>query len=493
MKHIFKASIFVHSNEIPRDQAGITCVKARGCELLDGGNVEHLGIGFGGGAGGGATSTGRLAVPQSPGQMSAGRGRGMLGGGFGPGGGGPGMGGPQGGPGGGAGRGRNPGDELRGKTVTITRGGWKGYLGVVKSTQGEACRVELHGKEKTVMVKREFLVQRANTLAGAGSAPGRPAGGPAPSAGGWTDAGGSGWNSGGGGGGWDNDGGRTPSRDTYGGRTPSANDFGGGRTPMHDSMAYPQTPMHNDGSRTPMHDQSVWDPSKTPMHEPAQGGGFAMDDQYWMGGINQYGGGGFGGGGFNSMSASGSQQGLGSAFGESPFGVDMNAGPPGYQSMSASQSHTGGDTPNSQMGGTWGGVGGGFTPQGTPGGGFTPQGTPGGMTPGTPHDAGPPVNILPVGIQATITATGKKATIREADERGYSLMPDDETKAVRAGHGEVEVVPPAKRDKLMIISGEHKGQQGTLIGIDGDDGIVKLAQTMDITILSLKDLAKYIG
>ena len=90
-------------------------------------------------------------------------------------------------------------------------------------------------------------------------------------------------------------------------------------------------------------------------------------------------------------------------------------------------------------------------------------------------------------------ATGKKATIREADERGYSLMPDDETKAVRAGHGEVEVVPPAKRDKLMIISGEHKGQQGTLIGIDGDDGIVKLAQTMDITILSLKDLAKYIG
>ena len=88
--------------------------------------------------------------------------------------------------------------------------------------------------------------------------------------------------------------------------------------------------------------------------------GVRVDDKEKTWSASGGGGGGFGGGGFNSMSASGSQQGLGSAFGESPFGVDMNAGPPGYQSLSASQSHTGGDTPNSQMGGTWGGVGGGW-------------------------------------------------------------------------------------------------------------------------------------
>ena len=52
------------------------------------------------------------------------------------------------------------------------------------------------------------------------------------------------------------------------------------------------------------------------------------------------------------------------------------------------------------------------------------------------------------------------------------------------------MVPPAKKDKLIILKGELAGQSGTLIGIDGTDGIVKLAGNSDIKILDLESCAK---
>ena len=49
----------------------------------------------------------------------------------------------------------------------------------------------------------------------------------------------------------------------------------------------------------------------------------------------------------------------------------------------------------------------------------------------------------------------------------------------------------AKRDEVHILSGEHRGLTGKLIGIDGTDGIVKLNdQAAEIKILDLESCAK---
>jgi len=57
-------------------------------------------------------------------------------------------------------------------------------------------------------------------------------------------------------------------------------------------------------------------------------------------------------------------------------------------------------------------------------------------------------------------------------------------------HEFLEPVTPAKKDKIKIIRGEFKGHTGSLIGIDGSDGIVKMEINLDIKILRLDFLAK---
>lgn len=56
--------------------------------------------------------------------------------------------------------------------------------------------------------------------------------------------------------------------------------------------------------------------------------------------------------------------------------------------------------------------------------------------------------------------------------------------------GRLEVVRPSKRERLLIITGEWRGATGTLIGIDGADGIVKMSENSDIKILALEECAK---
>ena len=66
------------------------------------------------------------------------------------------------------------------------------------------------------------------------------------------------------------------------------------------------------------------------------------------------------------------------------------------------------------------------------------------------------------------------------------------------GDGEIVTIPneylepvtPGKKDKIKIIRGEFKGHTGSLIGIDGPDGIVKMEVNLDIKILHLEFLAK---
>ena len=94
--------------------------------------------------------------------------------------------------------------------------------------------------------------------------------------------------------------------------------------------------------------------------------------------------------------------------------------------------------------------------------------------------------------QVRLKAGGLKGAIvavLEA-EAAYDVTMSESAKTERVAHAEVEVVQPGKKEKLIIISGEHKGSTGTLIGIDGLDGIVKMQANGDIKILDLQSCAK---
>ncbi|KAF2192252.1 transcription initiation protein-like protein spt5 [Zopfia rhizophila CBS 207.26] len=125
-------------------------------------------------------------------------------------------------------------DKLIGKTVTIRKGPHKGLLGIVKDTNGDEARVELHTKNKQVNIKKELLTVKdpitGNSMDFGGKFPSRSRGG------GYTGASPS--YSGGKTPGWGNSSRGGPSWGTpAGGRTPG---WGGGRTPG----------WSNDGSRT---------------------------------------------------------------------------------------------------------------------------------------------------------------------------------------------------------------------------------------------------
>lgn len=115
--------------------------------------------------------------------------------------------------------------ELIGKTIKITQGTYKGYIGIVKDSVGTTARVELHSQCQTITVDKSRIdIVGANT--------GRPTGSLSSY-------------------------GKTPS---YGAQTPM---YHGSRTPLYGS----QTPMH-DGSRTPAYGSQtpLHDPSRTPLH-----------------------------------------------------------------------------------------------------------------------------------------------------------------------------------------------------------------------------------
>ena len=101
---------------------------------------------------------------------------------------------------------------------------------------------------------------------------------------------------------------------------------------------------------------------------------------------------------------------------------------------------------------------------------------------------------LPPGVQIELRATGQKGAIVCAgvDER-YCVR----TGGVVAFHevGDFEIVRPSqKKDEVVVLQeGVLFGQAGTLIGIDGADGIVKLTASRDIRILELERLGRTTG
>ena len=106
---------------------------------------------------------------------------------------------------------------------------------------------------------------------------------------------------------------------------------------------------------------------------------------------------------------------------------------------------------------------------------------------------GTPMSLeqLPEGIQiANATEGARKGKIVKATtDGGYIVQYVDDPKVTR-GHDDMELVRPVKNDKVVIVKGDQKNAIGTLIGIDGTDGIIKFHSNSDIKILDFNLCAK---
>ncbi|KAF3561786.1 hypothetical protein DY000_02014623 [Brassica cretica] len=149
--------------------------------------------------------------------------------------------------------------------------------------------------------------------------------------------------------------------------------------------------------------------------------------------------------------------------------------------------------------------------QSTPGQPMTPSstsylpGTPGGqpMTPGTGLDVMSPVIrgdaeawFMP-DILVDIHKVGEDSdlgVIRDVSDGTckVSLGSSGEGDTIMALPSELEIVPPRKNDRVKIVGGQFRGSIGKLIGIDGSDGIVKIEENLDVKILDLAILAKFV-
>jgi len=98
---------------------------------------------------------------------------------------------------------------------------------------------------------------------------------------------------------------------------------------------------------------------------------------------------------------------------------------------------------------------------------------------------------LPESIQVRLLVTGKAGTIVDASAAPtYTVEVAGGGGVEKVNREELAVVAPLKKDRLIILKGEHRGSTGTLIGIDGTDGIVKMTANSDIKILDLECCAK---
>lgn len=211
IKHLYRSLAFLHSR-MYTENGGIFVCKTRHLKLAGGNkntnnNMNPMGaFGF---------MSPRIQSPMHPGGGMRGRGGGMRGRG---------------------GRGGMSRDrEIIGKSIKITGGSYKGFVGIVKDATEATARVELHSSCQTISVDRNHIAVVGATKDGSMTSYGR-----------------------------------TPSRSVYGSQTPIYSS--GSKTPLHGNA----TPQYDAGSRTPYgsltpsHDGSMtpranaWDPSCTP-------------------------------------------------------------------------------------------------------------------------------------------------------------------------------------------------------------------------------------
>nr|KAG5709174.1 hypothetical protein BaRGS_028630 [Batillaria attramentaria] len=352
--------------------------------------------------------------------------------------------------GGGRGRGMTRRDrELIGQTVRIRQGPFKGYIGIVKDATEDTARVELHSSCKTISVDKT----RLSTLTGPRAASGATS----------------------------TYGGRTP---VYGGQTPmygSRTPMYGSQTPLHDGSRTPhyggQTPSHEPGSRTPSGGGSAWDPSSANTPSRANDFDYPYDDSASPADYATTPNPATPGYQADAPSPVGpyTPQTPGSTYSPyhhtTPSPAPYTAQSPGYVGTPSPAGYQPSPSPGGYAG-TPSPVGMGFSPM-TPGAPFTPQ------TPGTAMDHNLSdwhTTDIMVKIKATHDNTEliyQTGVIRSISGGMCSVYILDEDKVVNIACEHLEPVPPEKHNKCKVILGDERETTGSLISIDGNEGVFK--------------------
>ncbi|KAI9197089.1 uncharacterized protein BJ171DRAFT_523077 [Polychytrium aggregatum] len=425
--HVYNGFVFLTSREI-LENGGVIVTRSH--------NVTKLG-----GEGPGSAKTNPMGPPTTRGGFGRGRGAPM--------------------------RGRR--DALVAKSGTITRGPYKGYLGIVKDSDNDTLRIELHTNSRVVTVKRdEFQVSGESGSGGWGQSRYNRF-----EEGGMTPR---------------DDSGRTP---MWGSRTP-AYEGGGGRTPAGDIGA--RTPAWNAGSRTP-----AWDAgNRTPAYTGSRNSAWDTDSQTpsWNAGAR-------------TPARSWNEPGLRESV-ATPQDVSTPYNP---------------STPHTYATSTPGAA---RTPASYPNPGSVPATGHSSFNPTTPYNPSTPFapstpfsgsadyahdpdggvgshdNDWAVVDIEVVVASAREFKGGALDGRTGAIRRLESSrtaKVVLLDQGTSELIPveylepvrPEKKQMTKVCNGEFKDAIGTLIGLDGGDGIVKFENGADYKILSMQKLAKYCG
>eukprot|EP00054_Salpingoeca_dolichothecata_P010528 m.58744 g.58744 ORF g.58744 m.58744 type:complete len:1162 (-) comp19039_c0_seq2:55-3540(-) len=130
----------------------------------------------------------------------------------------------------------------------------------------------------------------------------------------------------------------------------------------------------------------------------------------------------------------------------------------------------------------------------TPGNPFTPSA----YNPVTPGDMSQADNGLglwyKVGAVVKHKDTADEGVIHGVDEKDQTcdvILNKDQSR-VTVDCDKLVPVPPSKTEHVLILSGEYQGNTGTLLNIDGSDGIIKLDGGQNLLkIFQLSTVAKY--
>ncbi|KAJ3049133.1 transcription elongation factor spt5 [Rhizophlyctis rosea] len=397
--------------------------------------------------------------------------------------GGPGMNGGPRGPGGGRGgppRGRGGRNQYVGKDVKILKGPWKGYQGIITDCTDKHARVELHTASKLVTIEWDKIFPDA---AGVNGGPMNNNYGQAPR--------------------YDR-GGFTPS----GAKTP----MHGGRTPMHRSGDGGRTPNPYDGSRTP-----AWDAgSQTPAVHGSRASAWDLGSKT-PGPSNDY----ESGGRSSAWDASSrTPHRLGTEYSnpytpspaggrDLPYSGFLADSPAPTESPYNASSQFDRPTPqegpatpyNPNTPGPWSG-----TPApGTPYGG---SGHPTGDSDMYYGDEFDDEDWIARDIEVEITRSKdgnsfrsgaldrKRAVVTQADQSQSCTIKllDATGEQIRdVPVANLKLVEPNRKDPVKIVGGQHKGREGFLFSLDGEEAVVKNPQTGDIVVTAMKDVARKVA
>ncbi|KAI8141293.1 hypothetical protein BJV82DRAFT_619991 [Fennellomyces sp. T-0311] len=497
--HIFRHLVFLHSREnmtnygvwVENTRAVVSMApKERSIKSRDGMRQPQNGPGFRGGLDG------------------RGRGRGGGRGGF-------------------FGRGRGGRDNLISKTVRVTQGPHKGYVGIVKDSTDTMARVELHTNSKIINVDKAKLVLigiKGETVGpvldgergGSDSFNSRPPMTPKRYG----------------------DGAMTPRHYSSGSQTPAwsmnsrtPNPYisDGSKTPAWDlGSKTPNPHAYADGSKTPAWDSGSKTPSwkaETPRWNTAGGRTPGFNDYggsspTWSGG-NRY--------GDRDVAPTPAAHNLAPATpaassnnvapSPAPFPQTPGANFPQTPYDSAPTPYDGAPTPGANLAPA--------TPAAlsapTPAAHMLSAPTPGGYIPSTPAgSAQPQTPFRPTGgdyghveeqaedtsdwpieeIEVKVTKSsggaqlGQLASIVSVDSTGRTctVTMNDGGARVDLPFDSMEPVRPSKKDPVKVLLGQHRGGIGALIGVDGHDGILRLkGQGTAFKFVSINAVGKYTG